>query len=150
MTRLSSILVVVALVVAACGGGATPETQAPAPQQTAAPEEPAAPQETAAPGEDAAAEEDAVAFVVVGERIRFDVKELRVKAGQEVTVTFENRDSGVPHNFAVQGPQGIIKTDIANGPVTQTLTFTIDQPGTYQFICEVHPTSMVGELIVEG
>ncbi|HIE22539.1 MAG TPA: hypothetical protein EYP73_08085 [Acidimicrobiia bacterium] len=121
--RLAFLLVGLAVTVAACGGGGADE----------------------APVGEAATE-----VTLVGEGIRFDVTQLRVKAGEEVTITFENRDSGVPHNLRIEGPEGPIKTDIANGPITQTLKLTIDRPGTYRFLCEVHPSSMVGQLIAEG
>jgi plastocyanin len=124
MTKVVTFLSTMALVVAACGG--------------------------AAPAEEGGAPEAGGELTVVGERISFDVTELRIKAGEEVTITFENRDSGVPHNLRIEGPEGPIKTDIANGPVTQKLTLTIDRPGVYRFLCEVHPSSMVGQLIVEG
>ncbi len=134
--RYTATVLTLALVAAACGGGgAAPET-APAPEGEAA---------TAAPAGDGPVE-----LTVVGERVRFDVTELRVPAGTPVTITFVNKDAGIPHNIRIAGPSGPIATEVEPGPVTQTLTFTIDEPGTYEFICAVHPTQMVGQLIVEG
>jgi len=157
--RASITLAMLALVVAACGGGdssseveATPppaekvETTPPAAEEAVT--TPPAPDEveTTMPAE----EVGATSLQLVGENISFDSTELSAPAGQEVTITFENRDSGVPHNLRVNGPSGPIATEIAGGPITQTLTFTIDEPGTYTFLCEVHPTQMVGELVIEG
>ena len=40
-------------------------------------------------------------------------------------------------------------TVITSGPVTQTLTFTINEAGTYTFQCDVHPDVMNGTLTVQ-
>jgi plastocyanin len=88
-------------------------------------------------------------ITIVGENIAFDRSELTIEAGVETTITFENRDGGVPHNFHIEGgAAGDFKTDIESGPVTQTLTFTITEPGTYTFLCDVHPPQMTGTLTV--
>jgi len=72
-----------------------------------------------------------------------------VPAGQQVTITFDHQDVGIFHNFHVQaGAAGDFKTEIEQGPVKQTLTFTIDRPGSYTFICDVHPNQMTGTLVV--
>ncbi len=87
---------------------------------------------------------------VVGKNIAFDIDMLTVAAGQEITVTFDHQDAGVFHNFHVQaGAGGDFKTEIEKGPIQQTLTFTINQPGRYTFICDVHPNQMKGTLAVQ-
>lgn len=87
---------------------------------------------------------------IVGENISFDTVSLTVPAGEEVTITFDNRDDGVPHNLHIQaGAQEDVQTEIMAGPVIQTLTFTIDEPGTYVYVCDVHPGLMEGTIIVE-
>ncbi|MCH8007532.1 MAG: cupredoxin domain-containing protein [Chloroflexi bacterium] len=100
------------------------------------------------PGEDdGVAETD---ITVVGKDILFDTDVLLVPAGEEVTITFENLDDNVPHNFHVQaGAEGDFRTEIENGPISQTLTFTIDSPGTYTYVCDVHPATMLGTITVE-
>jgi plastocyanin len=119
---------VFALVVAACSSGGDDDTTTTAPSGGG----------------------NETAITLVGQNISFDQDRLTVAAGQQVTITFENRDSGVPHNLRINGPSGPIATEIEGGPVTQTLAFTIDAPGTYEFLCEVHPSAMVGDLVVEG
>lgn len=132
MRRFAMLVGATAIVLAACGGGgATPTSEA---TTTEAP--------TAGTG--------ALRFTIVGEDIAFDVTELRVPAGEEVTIVFDNRDAGVPHNLQIDGPAGPLATEVKPGPDTQTLTVTIDQPGTYRFLCVVHPSRMVGEVVVEG
>ncbi|MCH8921462.1 MAG: cupredoxin domain-containing protein, partial [Chloroflexi bacterium] len=87
---------------------------------------------------------------IVGKNIAFDVDALTVPAGQEVTITFDNQDAAVPHNLHVQaGPEGDFKTEIVNGPVLQTLTFEISEPGSYTFVCDVHPNQMAGTIVVK-
>ncbi len=89
------------------------------------------------------------ALTVVGQNILFDRTMLAVAAGVETTINFENRDSGVPHNFHIEGGTGAeFKTDIETGPVTQTLTFAITKLGTYTYICDVHPGQMKGTITV--
>ncbi|MEN6341362.1 MAG: cupredoxin domain-containing protein [Methanospirillum sp.] len=75
-------------------------------------------------------------------------------AGAQVTVTFNNMDSGVPHNFAVYTDSSattpIFKGPIVTGPTTTTYTFTAPStPGTYFFRCDVHPTIMTGTFVVQ-
>lgn len=92
---------------------------------------------------DAAAE----GFQVSAQDIAFDVDVIEVIVGETTTVIFNNNDTGIPHNFHVQAGDVDAKTDIAPGPDTQSLEFTIDEAGTYTFICDVHP-NMTGEVVV--
>ncbi len=121
------MLAAFALVVSACGGGTTT---------------------TVSNDDDPDGSGDRL--TLVGEDIAFDTTQLTARAGRQVTITFENRDTGVPHNLWIDGPAGSIATEIEVGTITQTLTFTIDEPGTYQFLCQVHPVAMVGQLVIEG
>lgn len=89
----------------------------------------------AAPAGDAS-----VSLTVVGEDTSFDREQLTGPAGEQVTVTFDNRDEGVTHNFhVVAGDEGDFKTDIAAGPVMQTLEFSIATAGEYTYVCDVTP-----------
>ncbi len=74
---------------------------------------------------------------------------LAFTAGARVTVQFQNKDSGVQHNFALfQGKDAsgpvIFRGDLVTGPGTAPYTFTAPPPGTYFFHCDVHPTAMFG------
>ena len=77
-------------------------------------------------------------FTIVAENIEWDLKRVVVPAGQEVTATIENRDRGIPHNLHLKS-SGDPKTELEDGPVTQTLRFTIDEAGSYEFVCDAHP-----------
>ena len=71
----------------------------------------------------------------------------------EITVSFDNQDSGIPHNFAVYqdntAAEQIFKGDIVVGPRIITYTFTAPtEPGSYFFRCDVHPEVMTGTFVV--
>lgn len=85
-------------------------------------------------------------FTIVAENIRWDLDRVVVPAGREVTATIENRDRGIPHNLHIKSP-GDPKTELENGPVSQTLRFTIDEPGSYDFVCDAH-ANMTGTVEV--
>ncbi len=79
---------------------------------------------------------------------------ITVKAGAPVTVNFNNKDSGIPHNFSVytnsSATTAIFTGQIVTGPATTTYTFNApSSPGTYFFRCDVHPTIMTGQFIVQ-
>ncbi len=81
----------------------------------------------------------------------FDRTALAAGAGEAVVVCFENRDLGVPHNFAVyreEGGEQLGATPIEVGPVTQVLQLSALSPGSYFFRCDVHPQTMTGTLTV--
>jgi plastocyanin len=83
-------------------------------------------------------------FTIVAEDLRFDLDRIVVPAGEEVTATIDNRDSGIGHNLAVSLPDGEAATEVENGPVRQTLTFTVPEPGEYDFVCDPHASTMKG------
>jgi plastocyanin len=107
-----------------------------------------APIEEPAP-EPANGEPDAIRLVA--ENVRFDLDEITVSAGAEVTIELENRDR-LPHNFSVY------RTDAGDDPIYQGEISTEDsthrfeapeEPGTYHFQCDPHPVQMNGRFIVE-
>lgn len=93
-------------------------------------------------GEDEVAEEapgePVRAFTIVAENLAWDIDQITVPAGDEVTATIVNRDQGVLHNLHVRSP-GDPMSPLEAGPVTQTLRFTIDEPGSFDFLCDSHP-----------
>ncbi len=122
LLRISAISAAMVLFAAACGGG-----------------------DDAAPAPDANTE-----IILVAQNITFDQDILTVPVGEEVTVTYEHLDSGVSHNLhVIVSSERNFSTVITSGPVTQTLTFTINEAGTYTFQCDVHPDVMNGTLTVQ-
>jgi len=109
-------------------------------------------QEVAAPAQPAvAADGTQQATVRVGNSMNFDPKNITLKAGQPVQVTLQNAGN-IPHDFTLtSGVASPVKIQ-ANGGQTARATFTIDQPGTYTFICSVpghESNGMRGTLTVQ-
>ena len=139
-----------ALLLSACGGGSP---QSPAPEPTGA-----APADESAT--DAAAGDAQAGSEVLLENIAFKPATLEVAVGTEVTWT--NADEGVAHTAtsgkagtnAAPGvddgkpskPDGVFDGEMADAG--DTFSFTFDEPGTYPYFCEIHP-SMTGEITVE-
>jgi plastocyanin len=88
---------------------------------------------------------------ISAENIEFNTDELTAPAG-EITIEFDNRDSGIVHNIHIREgtkPNGasIAKTKLETGPKVQTLTVTLEA-GEYYFLCDAHP-NMNGILTVQ-
>lgn len=99
------------------------------------------------------ASDEKVAVSLVAQGFAFDKSTITVPAGATVVMTFENKDSGVPHNFALytdsSARQKIYGGAFITGPETTTYRFNAPMiPGTYFFRCDVHPTSMFGSFVV--
>lgn len=85
-------------------------------------------------------------LALVSDDISFDTTELEAPAGT-VTIVYSNNDEDVAHNLQVSGDGVEESTEVTAGPVEQTLTLTLE-PGTYEFLCTVHPEEMQGTLTV--
>jgi plastocyanin len=94
---------------------------------------------------------------VVAQNTAFDVEEITVGAGEDYTGTLENADS-VVHNIAfyeseedTSDPEAAFYTsDDAGGGESVEFEFPApDEPGDFPFLCDYHPTTMTGTLVVE-
>jgi plastocyanin len=79
--------------------------------------------------------------------IAYSTTAISVPANTLVTIVFDNTDTGVPHDFGVSIP-GTARTDICNGPCTDSITFNSGSAGTFEFQCSVHP-EMRGSFTVQ-
>ena len=83
----------------------------------------------------------------------FDPTTLEAPAGTPFKVTFDNQDSGVPHNWVLKNADGsavdIGDTTFFNGPDKKTYDVPALEAGDYPFVCEIHPTVMTGTLTVK-
>lgn len=89
-------------------------------------------------------------------RLAWDKDCLAVPAGQEITVTFDNQDNGVPHSFAILASHESSQVFFSTGQTTgvKKMDFKVAAnklpgPGTYHFHCEVHPAQMMGTFIIK-
>jgi plastocyanin len=79
---------------------------------------------------------------------------LTLTAGAKVSMSFDNKDAGLQHNFALfdgkdASAPALFHSPLVTGPATATFTFTApSKPGSYFFHCDVHPTQMTGTATV--
>jgi len=93
-----------------------------------------------------------VALRLTAEGMAFDRDEISVPAGSPVEMTFENRDAGIPHNFALyrnaSATETLFKGRVIEGPGTVIYSFTAPpETGRFFFRCDVHPQMMTGAFV---
>ncbi len=102
----------------------------------------------------AAAAAKSVTISLVARDMAFSMERISVPAGARVSIEFENRDDGVPHNFALYENESaedpIFIGDIVTGPASITYAFQAPtSSGDFFFRCDVHPTLMRGRFVTE-
>ncbi|MCZ6810681.1 MAG: cupredoxin domain-containing protein [Planctomycetota bacterium] len=73
---------------------------------------------------------------------------LMVRTGETVELVLRNRDAGMKHDLTIA--ELGLKTRMTYFGDTVVLRFTAPQPGTYIYLCSIHPRLMRGRLIVES
>jgi plastocyanin len=91
---------------------------------------------------------------VVAENLAFDTNTITLAANTPTPILFQNRDAGIPHNLSIYGDEAftdaiVVKEPFA-GPGPETYEVPALDVGTYYFRCDVHPTTMIGKVVVEG
>lgn len=103
---------------------------------------------------------DATTNRVIAKNIAFKPQKLTVMPG--TTVTWRNQDEGVRHTVTagkpgdkgipgVRGPKPHKLTGLFEGNLADagaTFSFAFEEPGTYPYFCEVHP-SMTAAVVVK-
>lgn len=77
--------------------------------------------------------------------IAFQDQSVTVEAG--TTVTWDNQDS-VAHTVTSGTPEDVTGVFDEELPAGEQATVTVDEPGTYEYWCTIHP-NMTAELVVE-
>jgi plastocyanin len=94
---------------------------------------------------------------VVAQNTAFDVEEITVGAGESYSGTLENADP-VDHNIAFYESEeatsdpsaAFFTSDTAAGGESVDFEFTApEEPGDYPYLCDFHPSTMTGTLVVE-
>jgi plastocyanin len=87
-------------------------------------------------------------ITVIGSSFKFAPSEIRVKKGDVVTINFQN--SGGMHDFVIDELN--IRTKRIAGGESDSVTFTADKTGAFEYYCSVgnhREMGMKGRLIVE-
>ena len=94
--------------------------------------------------EHAEEEERPPSVSLIAQNLAFQPAQLEATAGEDFVISFDNRDA-VPHNVAVfkgvdATAQNVFRGDLITGPRTVSYQVPAQDPGSYFFLCEVHPT----------
>jgi plastocyanin len=88
---------------------------------------------------------------IAAKDIGFSTDQLAAPAGKPFDVTFENQDP-LPHNVAIfpsaASTSALFQGEIVTGPTSVIYHVPALKAGTYEFRCEVHPSSMTGTITV--
>jgi plastocyanin len=92
-------------------------------------------------------------LTVVAKGVAYDTHALSIGAGQPFTIAFDNQDPpGIPHNIEIRASDGTVLQDqpTIDGGQSTVYQFQSLPPGTYTFICKIHPIpDMTGTLTVK-
>jgi plastocyanin len=80
--------------------------------------------------------------------IRFEQASVDVPAGAAFKIDFDNKDPSTPHDIFIHsgdanGPV-VFQGEAFVGPMVKTYDVPALGPGTYTFVCSIHPGPMVG------
>jgi plastocyanin len=155
---LGVLLGVAMLFAAACGGGdddsSSAATSTPASTATVSSSSGSSGTtgSSGAAGSSGAVNGSEASVELVAKDLKFDKDEITLKANTETTVTLDNKDNGVLHNFSIykssDAAESEFKGDLTTGPATTDYTVPALPAGTYYFRCDVHPDTMNGTVTV--
>jgi plastocyanin len=77
---------------------------------------------------------------------------MTVPAGVELTIDFQNPDTGVQHNWALYDPADgavLFTGEIIVGPANATYSVPALKAGSYDYACDIHPQTMTGTLTAQ-
>lgn len=90
------------------------------------------------------------AVELAAQNVAFSTGSLQAPANTPFTLHFKNDDAGVPHNVEIKDATGGVafKGDIITGPAESNYQVPALKPGSYTFMCTVHP-NMTGTITVQ-
>jgi plastocyanin len=80
---------------------------------------------------------------IAAQAVKFDTANLIVPAARPFELTFNNNDPGVPHNVQIDTAdksQTLFDGERFDGVASRTYNVPALEPGTYYFLCAVHPS----------
>ncbi len=81
--------------------------------------------------------------------LEFDTAQVMVPAGEPLSITFENRQAGVPHDVDIrQGEAVTFDGEVITGPAEVVYEVSPLEAGEYTFFCSIHPP-MTGTLTAQ-
>lgn len=85
---------------------------------------------------------------IVADGIKFTTTDVSAP-GSDFTIAFDNKDPA-PHDVVIQGPNGspLFQGEVINGPAATVYDVKGIPPGSYTFICSIHP-NMTGTIAVK-
>jgi len=115
----------------------------------------ATPTEAQAGADDSPPPGDSFFLEIAAENTEYDVSELGpAPAGEPILLQFDNDDPDLQHNWSLyeteDSTEPLFEGEIITGVDTRDYEFDApDEPGTYHYHCDIHPTAMRGDFIVE-
>jgi plastocyanin len=86
----------------------------------------------------------------IDQSINFTPATIKVVLGVNNTIVWTNQDP-IPHTVTSSSvPSGAAAFDSGTMSQGQTYQATLTVPGTYKYLCTIHPTWMVAQIIVVG
>ena len=92
----------------------------------------------------------AATLQLTAQNVAFDKTTLDAPANTPFVIDFKNQDAGIPHNVEIQKSDGttVQQQPTITGVNETQYQFNALPPGTYTYLCIVHPTIMRGTLTV--
>ncbi len=86
----------------------------------------------------------------VASGVAYATTTFQAPANQAFQITFDNQDSGIPHNIQIADSSGanVFEGDTVTGPGQTTYNVPALAAGAYKFSCKWHP-NMTGDLTVQ-
>jgi plastocyanin len=91
-------------------------------------------------------------IAIVAENVKFNVSAISAPADKPFKISFDNKDSGTPHDVDILDASGKKVFDGKDFPGPKVMAYDVPPlaAGTYKFECSIHPPTMNGELTVGG